>query len=68
MPDDPTTGPRPCPFCGGTDVSIWQTWKGTWIVSCRDCGAQAPFRDTREAAVAAWDRRAGGEIEVEAGG
>jgi len=35
MPDDPmtSTGPRPCPFCGGTDVETWDGGGPTTITA-----------------------------------
>lgn len=48
---------KPCPFCGGKDISIINhTAMGYWA-SCGPCGAIGPTRQTEEEAVEAWNRR-----------
>ena len=33
----------PCPFCGGTDVTVEEGDTFRWLVAiCQGCGAQAP--------------------------
>lgn len=53
---------KPCPFCGGTDIEVFDC--GGWETHCASCYASgqssghdgAPF--TKEQAIAAWNRRA----------
>ena len=47
---------KPCPFCGG-DATLYTRF---WIV-CMTCGAQTTIFDSAQAAVEAWNRRAGEE-------
>ena len=53
---------KPCPFCGSkTAPSVDRTNPRAWWVTCEyedsGCGAQAPSRRTRFAAVLVWNRR-----------
>lgn len=52
---------KPCPFCGGTDISIhWDEWSGTYIITCNECNADfMQYYEIREDAIAAWNRRCG---------
>ena len=52
----------PCPFCGGTDL-YWPYGTDPAVVKCGGkggCGAESGVGDeqTKEAAIAAWNRRA----------
>lgn len=53
----------PCPFCGGNDIQIdemesfWDKNETSWRVLCIDCIAETAG-DTKEQAIAAWNRRA----------
>ena len=53
----------PCPFCGGNSITVafnpTEGEAGLYIVSCDECGVAGCFRDTRNEAVAAWNRRNG---------
>jgi Lar family restriction alleviation protein len=59
-----------CPFCGNTrkeefaihitDMSIGDTAFNRINVCC-SCGARGPDGETKEEAIAAWNRRRGGE-------
>lgn len=49
---------KPCPFCGEDKARILGK-PGYYIVECKECGAQARLRETKKAAVDAWNRRAG---------
>lgn len=42
---------KPCPFCGGSDVS-----PSSFDVKCMECGVEMPGGTER--AIAAWNRRA----------
>lgn len=33
---------KPCPFCGGTDLSIDEIDMDIWSVVCEGCGANGP--------------------------
>lgn len=55
---------KPCPFCGGTEFNFRErdhsvkdnaTEVRLW---CDRCGASTDYRDTKEKAVKAWNRRA----------
>ena len=57
----------PCPFCGGTDVSVEEGSTFRWAVAiCNNCDAAAPEaraihgdkKKTQEAALTEWNRRA----------
>jgi transcription elongation factor Elf1 len=47
---------KPCPFCGSPKPGVYEHLCG-WTARCGACGAEID-RDTREEAVAAWNRRA----------
>jgi Lar family restriction alleviation protein len=35
------TNPLPCPFCGGTDITVIEGTSFRWkVAQCQDCGAQ----------------------------
>ncbi len=54
---------KPCPFCGGNDIQIdemesfWDKNETSWRVLCINCIAETAG-DTKEQAIAAWNRRA----------
>lgn len=47
---------KPCPFCGGK-AKCFTVNSATWVF-CTDCSAETRAYDTREEAIAAWNRRA----------
>lgn len=51
---------KSCPFCGGCEV-ISRGFAGNqlWRGQCRSCESCGPVRLDEEAAIAAWNRRAG---------
>jgi len=49
---------KPCPFCGG-EVEIFDNEDG-WFIECGKCGA-GKICATESKAIAAWNRRAGGD-------
>lgn len=53
---------RPCPFCGGNRLRLWESQCGA-AVGCeiRRCRIVGPRMRTRAKAIAAWNRRAGNE-------
>jgi Lar family restriction alleviation protein len=60
MAENPsTTNPvlKPCPFCGG-DAARVRGFEGAFI-ECPQCGTESGGYDTDDAAIAAWNRRAG---------
>ena len=64
MPADPDAAPeavelKPCPFCGSA-AELLQDDDGRWTqVMCAGCGGKAPeVMASKEAASAAWNRRA----------
>lgn len=50
---------KPCPFCGGKASAIEVLNYDATAVRCNGCHAQSGNYDTREDAIAAWNRRAG---------
>jgi Lar family restriction alleviation protein len=47
-----------CPFCGGGDVGVFQTfYPGGWVVACDDCHTETGQLNTREEAVRFWNHR-----------
>lgn len=50
-----TEKPEPCPFCGGNDISILNTF-----AFCEDCSGEGPaISEPGETAIALWNRRPG---------
>lgn len=47
----------PCPFCGGNDVSIENSFAGSKKPVCLDCGASLPPSITEAAAIENWNTR-----------
>lgn len=48
-----------CPFCGSNDIDVSYVGRlRNWVAGCRGCGAESGQSEYREAAVAAWNRRA----------
>lgn len=48
---------KPCPFCGGEDISVSEdTSMGAWA-ACAACGSLGPTRQTEEEAAEAWNHR-----------
>ena len=45
-----------CPLCGGKAFAH-EAYDGTWRVQCAKCDLTSPCTPTREAAIAAWNRR-----------
>ena len=51
---------KPCPFCGGSDLSIIidEVWPGSPSASiCNNCGARGPLNRDTSKAKALWDLR-----------
>jgi Lar family restriction alleviation protein len=51
---------RSCPFCGGTaKVVSWISGDEAWVECSRykTCATIGPSRDTKDAAIAAWNKR-----------
>jgi Lar family restriction alleviation protein len=48
----------PCPFCGGeADILKAATNICDYWVTCANCGADGPWKDTRAETIAAWNTR-----------
>ena len=48
---------KDCPFCGSESVIVEKTYP-RYYGTCIDCGSTGPTKSSREAATAAWNRRA----------
>jgi hypothetical protein len=54
---------KPCPFCGGTDsLMVSRLFLDTWSVWCLE-HQDGPTGQGEQAAVGAWNTRAGGVSE-----
>lgn len=55
--------PKPCPFCGGTQVEIVAVFPDEFVIVCEDCGiAVLPANGMRcglDELIERWNRRAG---------
>jgi Lar family restriction alleviation protein len=61
-PPKPEPEPLPCPFCGCSDIYVTQERSdGTRQACCSSCLTRSAEYINRDAAVAAWNRRAGGD-------
>lgn len=47
---------RPCPFDGNKDVCL--VGLRLFYVACNKCATHGPIAETRDEAIAAWNRRA----------
>lgn len=47
---------KPCPFCGGEAI-IDGCDDTLWIVICKECNASIGYKETKEEAIEAWNRR-----------
>ena len=47
---------KPCPFCGGHAI-IDGCDDTLWIVICKECNASIGYKETKEEAIEAWNRR-----------
>lgn len=49
----------PCPFCGSTDITIFDTGEqqNLFRCLCLRCDSGGPWRDTRLNAIAIWNTR-----------
>lgn len=47
---------KPCPFCGGYAI-IDGCDDTLWIVICKECNASIGYKETKEEAIEAWNRR-----------
>lgn len=54
---------KPCPFCGGTDLTT-ETDDGIFWVTCKGCYAEGPYLNIRADADAAdWNTRASPKVK-----
>ena len=47
---------KPCPFCGGEAI-VDGCDDTLWIVICKECNSSIGYKETKEEAVEAWNRR-----------
>ena len=50
---------KPCPFCGGKVKKVGCV--GIFYIACTRCYARGSENETKQKAIADWNRRAGGE-------
>lgn len=64
--DHPKTGEivaiellQPCPMCGSANVSSeYDAYSYSHLTGCDSCGVCGPWCESKDAAIAAWNRRA----------
>ena len=50
---------KPCPFCGyKSSLYVEKQSEEQWFVFCCNCCAGGPYSQTKEQAIADWNRRA----------
>ena len=52
--------PKPCPFCGSTDLTYSEYWCRDFtgfFVKCQNCDASTTAKETKRAAKKAWNTR-----------
>lgn len=47
---------KPCPFCGSSKTKP-SLYESIWFVVCENCHADGPAKDTKNEAIAAWNKR-----------
>lgn len=52
---------KPCPFCGGEQITA-KKGKYMWWCKCEKCNAESGVRSQKQAAVDAWNRRVGDDL------
>ena len=52
-----TEEPKPCPFCGGNDIRVYNGDGGDKYAACCGCGSRTDFQTSDEMAIFAWNRR-----------
>lgn len=50
--------PKPCPFCGGTDLEVMDIDEGYAAIACDTCDAFGPMGFGAEGAWQEWNHRA----------
>jgi len=50
---------KPCPFCGFSEIQFFNQFSMKYA-RCARCGAEGPYVNTDEGAIAAWNNRAKG--------
>lgn len=48
---------KPCPFCGGNDLSLCKSGSKDLYVRCRDCGTEGPSTGSGVGAWGLWNKR-----------
>lgn len=48
---------KPCPFCGN-DAVLYEDYEGGWVIECKRCFVQIWRKNSKKAAIKAWNRRA----------
>ena len=59
MPTEPKM--KACPFCGHDEAWTSMVSPPDYAVSCLQCDAIGPTKDSCAEAITAWNRRAGGD-------
>ncbi|MEF8793933.1 Lar family restriction alleviation protein [Thiohalorhabdus sp.] len=53
-----TEAPKPCPFCGGTELEVMDIDEGYAAIACDTCDAFGPMGLGAEGAWREWNHRA----------
>ncbi len=48
---------KPCPFCGN-DAVLYEEYEGGWVIECKVCFVKIWRKNSKKAAIKAWNRRA----------
>ena len=59
---------KPCPFCGLSNIVVFQEAICDWHATCNDCGSTNPFNRDHDEAIRAWNCRPRRQDQPKKGG